>query len=703
MHVYNSPTMRHLMYTNHVVAKTPPMQTFLAYAPIAMAMLDKQLNYLFTSQQWRERWGWNEADLADTSYTNSVFHHSDEWQQIYQQCLTQGTEICREEFAHTSPTTTGWLKWQVTPWREPDNTIGGLIVIREDITTQKRIAAEHCNLEQHDRDSMAAALTESEEKFRRLVESANDLTYMIGLDGHFTYLSPQFRDMWGYELADFEDKSFAEIVHPEDMPRVVEATQNLMQYRQRDAGLEFRTRRKDGSWCWIVCNSAPIIDANDNLMGLQGIARDVSDRKLTEAALEASEARSRAILSALPDMMFCLDADGVFIDFFPSIDWDPVVLPDVFLGKQIADVLPTDVATHIFAALERALETAEVQIIEYQLELKGELQDYEARLVAYQDNRVLQMVRNISDRKQADLQLRQSEAQLRQKATELEQTLKELQLAQSQLIQSEKMSSLGQLVAGVAHEINNPVNFIHGNVAHANEYVQELIGLIQLYQAHYPSPVAAIQTAIEQIDLEFLTEDTHKLFSSMKVGTDRIRQIVLSLRTFSRMDEADLKVVDLHEGMDSTLMILEHRIKAKGDRPAIQIIKAYGDLPLVGCFAGQINQVFMNILTNAIDALEDAQEIATEPFTPTITITTQQIGTNRIAIYMRDNGPGIPEALKTRLFDPFFTTKPVGKGTGMGLSISYQIVTERHGGSLQCHSAPGQGAEFIISIPISQA
>ena len=265
------------------------------------------------------------------------------------------------------------------------------------------------------------------------------------------------------------------------------------------------------------------------------------------------------------------------------------------------------------------------------------------------------------------------------------------------------MSSLGQLVAGVAHEINNPVNFIFGNLTHANGYTQELLTLLELYQKHYPSPHPEIQEEALAIDLEFLLEDLPKLMSSMRVGADRIRQIVASLRTFSRMDEAEIKAVDIHQGIDSTLMILQHRLKEKSDRVGIELVKHYGNLPQVECYAGQLNQVFMNVLSNAIDALEESlADNQGQITTPTITIHTEQIDANQIEIRIADNGLSIPESVQRRLLIPFFTTKPVGKGTGMGLSISYQIITEKHGGSLSCISEPGKGAEFQIRIPICQ-
>ncbi|WP_375512439.1 ATP-binding protein [uncultured Nostoc sp.] len=296
------------------------------------------------------------------------------------------------------------------------------------------------------------------------------------------------------------------------------------------------------------------------------------------------------------------------------------------------------------------------------------------------------------------------EDRVEERTTELKNALEELQRTQSQVIQSEKMSSLGQLVAGVAHEINNPVNFIHGNLVHVQEYTQDLLAFVQLYQQHDSNPAAEIQIAAEDMDLEFLQSDLPKMLSSMKVGTDRIRQIVLSLRNFSRMDEAEIKSVDIHEGIDSTLMILQHRLKAKPEQPEIQVSKDYGNVPLLECYAGQLNQVFMNILVNAIDALEESnakrtyEDIENNP--SQIRIRTSVVNSTWLEVAIADNGVGISKEFQQRIFDPFFTTKPVGKGTGMGMSISYQIITEKHGGKLECFSTAGEGTEFIIQVPL---
>ncbi|MGE5655602.1 MAG: PAS domain S-box protein [Actinomycetota bacterium] len=326
--------------------------------------------------------------------------------------------------------------------------------------------------------------------------------------------------------------------------------------------------------------------------------------------------------------------------------------------------------------------------------------------IAIQQSSLFEQAKNeLNERRQAELALRDSEARERSKALQLEITLQKLKNTQAQLIQNEKMVSLGQLVAGVAHEINNPVNFIYGNLSPARDYSFDLLKLVRLYQQHYPQPSSDIAQAITSIDLEYLAEDLPKLFNSMKVGADRIREIVKSLRNFSRLDEAEMKFIDIHEGIESTLMILQHRLKASGDHPAIQVVKKYDEeLPKVECYAGPLNQVFMNILANAIDALEErdrAQTKAEQIRNPSvITIRTFLSAPGWVAISLADNGTGIQESVRSRLFDPFFTTKPVGKGTGLGLSISHSIIVEKHGGRLTCISELGQGSEFLIEIPI---
>lgn len=302
------------------------------------------------------------------------------------------------------------------------------------------------------------------------------------------------------------------------------------------------------------------------------------------------------------------------------------------------------------------------------------------------------------------LEKSRTEAEFR--SQELQEAFNNLQMMQTKLVQSEKMSALGMLVAGIAHEINNPVSFIHGNIEHAHNYAQNLIDLLNLYREIYSKPDSKITHLIEELEIDFVIEDLFKILKSMQVGSNRIRKIVSGLRTFSRLDEADYKEADLHDGLESTLMLLQNRLRGYGHLPSITVIKNYGKLPKIPCFSGQLNQVFMNILGNAIDAIDELYEKREQhqesPVGGEITICTSMINSQWLKIAIADNGLGMPEEIRSKIFDPFFTTKSIGKGTGMGLSISYQIIVENHGGTLECLSNVGKGTKFVIGIPVKQ-
>lgn len=377
--------------------------------------------------------------------------------------------------------------------------------------------------------------------------------------------------------------------------------------------------------------------------------------------------------------------------------------PPLNLDKQVGDYLAEVTALLQLSDDELTLENPHLASI-MEAASGSLLASFDAVVTQYQQESEAEQLE--IDLKLLELYQKSCDAttQAETQTKELEKAIAELKRTQAKLLHSEKMSSLGQLVASVAHEINNPVSFIYGNLSHAEVYVQDLIHLLNLYQEHYPEPGEAIQIKIQEVDLEFLIEDLPKVLASMQIGSDRIRQIVMSLRNYSRTDDTEMKPVDLHESIESTLLILQNRLKAQPDHPRIEVIKNYSELPLVECFVGQINQVFMNILSNAIDALEEGRrsEQTNNGFGPTIFIHTQMIQSDSIVVRIADNGPGIKTEVKQRIFEQFFTTKQMGKGTGLGLSISYQIIVENHKGTLRCESQLGQGTEFWIELPVKQ-
>lgn len=465
-------------------------------------------------------------------------------------------------------------------------------------------------------------ISESERRYRELVENLREIVFKCDKTGNITLLNKAWMLTLGYETTECLNRPLDDYLHAEDRELWL-GFLNQMDSQQYLNCQELRFHHKDTEIVWLELSAR-----SEDQGEISGSLTNITDRKRAQAALKEAN-----------------------------------------------------------AALQMRIE-----------QLRFE-------------NR---------ERKQTEATLLQSREQLKQQKQQLESTLQELKHTQTKLIHAEKMSGLGQLVAGIAHEINNPVSFIQGNINYANEYIQDLLDLVHLYQQHYDNPVKEIQAKIHKIELNFLQIDLPKIIASMQMGADRIGEIVLSLRNFSRLDEAEIKPVDIHEGIESTLMILQSRLKGLRNQAYIEVIKKYGELPLVECYAGQLNQVFMNLISNAIDAVSsrcldevggwelDHQELPESEgelctFKPQIEIYTEAVNDYYVAVRIIDNGTGMSEITRKRIFDPFFTTKPVGQGTGLGLSISYQIIVEKHGGVLECSSELGKGTEFLIQLPISLA
>ena len=639
--------------------------------------------------------------------------HPDDETKLNQTILDSAQTLQKWELQWRIITPSGkekWLQGFSQPELQPDGSIfwSGCVI---DITQQKQTEIELELLNEQLEAKIAektAQLQASQERLQGLADKVPGMLYEYRLDtarvASFPYVSSGSHLIYEVSPAEIQDNSeiLDKQINPEDSDKLLAAiyhsAKTLEQWEY-----SWRITTPSGKKKWLQGTSTPILQEDGSILWY-GCVIDITKRQQTEA-------QYRTIFESVNDGLIISDLETGKVVAANSAAWEMhgyseaefiEIHPKIFIHPSYHYLFGNYIKTILSG------ESFHAQSIDVRkdgstinVDIKGISCIYNGKPCA------LAAIRDITTQKQ-------TEEKLQKQAATLQEALQKLKNTQAKLVQSEKMSSLGQMVAGVAHEINNPINFIHGNLEPASEYVEDLLGLLALYQQHYPQPNPEIQTEIEAIELDFIQEDLIKILNSMQEGTTRIREIVLSLRNFSRLDEADFKKANIHEGIDSTLMILNHRVKAKPNSPEIQIIKQYDtSLPNIKCYPGQLNQVFMNLLVNAIDALEDgfkngewkkckANQKNNYSLNPQIIINTKFVQSKFIKITIADNGCGIPTNLQNKLFDPFFTTKEVGKGTGLGLSISYQIIVEKHHGKLYCNSKPGKGTEFIIEIPVFQ-
>lgn len=553
-------------------------------------------------------------------------------------------------------------------------------------------------------DELFTAIEKERSFISAILDIAGALVILMDAKGRIVRFNRAFEQTTQYSFDEIRNRYVWDIfLSPEEATKVKSNFAFLL-IDQFPKYYEACWKTKNGDQRIISWSDTVLLNEAKEIDYIVSVGVDVTEQRNTEKVLRNTEKLYATLAEVSPVGIFHTDPEGNCL--YVNQRWCEIsgLTGEEAMGKGWSRAIYSEDRIQVFQDWKICAK----QQVQFNSEYRLQHPDGKITWVYGQaaaeinsDGEVIGYVGTITDINDG----KKAEAAMRQAKEEAEIALVNFRKAQTQLIQAEKMSSLGQLVAGVAHEINNPVNFIYGNLIHAQEYTENLLSLIDIYQTHYPDPPAEIMDFAEEVELDFLIEDFPNIINSMKMGSNRIREIVLSLRNFSRLDEADMKEVNIHEGIDNTLLILQSRLKENVQHRGVKVIKKYGNIPLVECYVGQLNQVFMNLISNAIDALQDSGRnchLINQQNSDQITIETELIAQNKIRIKIADNGVGMSENVKSNLFNPFFTTKPVGKGTGLGLSISYQIIVEKHKGSIECNSELGQGTEFIIEIPPHQ-
>ena len=608
------------------------------------------------------------------------------WQGQAEKCLV-GT-IGQFELEHPMTAPNGSIlsvKWKVKPWHTDAGMIGGLIISTEEITPEKQ-------------------LQQQLELTQLATDNAADAIFWITCDGQLCYANKMACSFLGYSGSELLKLTIHDI-DPELSEELWPAHWQQVK-NQNSLRFESNFRTKEGHIFPVEVN-VNYLEFNGNEYQC-AIVRDISLQKKINLDLREAKEQLQAVLNAVPGLVSWISADLRYLGVNKHLA-NAYNLPiETFINQEVGFLQTSpefnDFVYDFFANADST------NVREVKANVRGNIRTY--LIVAqkyYRDQASLPTAvfvgLDITERLAMEASLRHSQEKFRQQADQLEQTLQKLNSANTQLIQKYKTSILGQVVTGVTHEVNNPVNFISGNIGLAINYVQDLLYLIDMYRQHYPHPIPEIESEIEDIELDFIKEDLPKLLGSMMIGAERITDVVRSLRQFSGLEVESIKTVDIHKGLDSTLLILQNQFQGKGNCPDINVVKKYGSLPYVECYPGELNQVFMHIFTNAIDALEkkhrnlSTKKIKPQPFEPEILITTE-VKDDYIAIAIADNGIGMVEKVYSRIFEPLFTTKKSENSMGLGLSISQELIVDKHQGKLSCKSLIGEGTEFVIEIPI---
>ncbi|MGD1716412.1 PAS domain-containing sensor histidine kinase [Dapis sp. BLCC M172] len=659
---------------------------FIKHIPAAMAMLDQEMCYLAASGMWLQYWQLESNEIIGNPHYHIFPNLPSSWQGQAEKCLV-GT-IGQFELEHPMTAPNGsilWVKWKVKPWYTDEGIIAGLIISTEEITPEKQ-------------------LQQQLELTQLATDNAADAIFWITFDGQLCYANKMACSFLDYSESELLQLTICDI--DQELSREVLPT-HWQQVKNQNS------LRFESNYCTKEGRIFPV-EVNVNYLEFNGneyqcaIVRDISSQKKINLDLREAKEQFQAVLNAVPGLVSWISADLRYLGVNKHLANSYNLPIEAFLNQEVGFLQTSPEFNNFVYDFFAKADLTNVR--EVKANLRGKTRIYLIVAQKYYRHKAslptaVFVGLDITERLAMEASLRDSQEKFCQQANQLEQTLQKLNSATTKLIQKHKTSILGQVVAGVTHEINNPVNFISGNIGLAINYVQDLLCLIDMYQQNYPHPLPEIDSEIEDIELDFIKEDLPKLLGSMMIGAERIRDVVRSLRQFSGLEVESIKTVDIHKGLDSTLLILQNQFQGKGNCPDINVVKKYGSLPYVECYPGELNQVFMQIFTNAIDALEEkylnlsTKKINLQAFEPEFLITTE-VKDDYIVIAIADNGIGMVEEVYGRIFEPLFTTKKSKNSIGLGLSISQELIVDKHQGKLSCKSLIGEGTEFVIEIPI---